>query len=379
MIIDVESSALAKPPTLPAPLLRPARLEDYDAIARLGLANLSKPQPAGDWRRMWLDNPLWPRLGKEWHIGWVLETAAGDIAGSVLNIPSMYSFRGSELICGNGRAWSAAPAYRGYALWLMDEYFNQASVDLFINTTVGPNAAPMIDRLSARIPMGDWATSSTWVTGHVEFARQRFRLQNVPFAGLFAHPAGGVLWLKHAFRKKPLSKSPRSVVIEVEDRFDSRFDVFWRELLHANSDILLSERTSSALSWHFGIPMRRRGLWIFTASRNGQLRAYCIVIRTADGRQAHFIDYQTVEPDTELLPLLLQAALTRCADENVYLLRNLGHGVPKMRALDDSAPYRNDLSNWRFYYRAADPTLDTTLRDARFWDPSAYDGDASFK
>jgi hypothetical protein len=50
-----------------------------------------------------------------------------------------------------------------------------------------------------------------------------------------------------------------------------------------------------------------------------------------------------------------------------------------MRAVDDCAPYRKGLSNWKFFYSAADPGLGAALRSARFWDPSAYDGDASFE
>ncbi|HEY5095894.1 MAG TPA: hypothetical protein VII69_12335 [Candidatus Eremiobacteraceae bacterium] len=379
MSAGVGKSPFSKLETLSAPHIRPARFEDYDDIAHLASAHSLKTLPQDDWRSMWLDNPLWPRLGNDWQIGWVLETTTSEIVGSVLNVPSLYRFRGRELICGNGRSWATASEYRGYALWLMEEYFNQPGVDLFINTTVGPMAARLIDRLSARIPQGDWATGSTWVTGYVEFARQRLRLRHVPLADLLAYPAGGVLWLKHAIRKKPLPNFPRAVFVESAECFDSRFDAFWDELVRQNPDKLMGERNCRALSWHFAIPMRTSRLWILTASRNRQLRAYCILVRTGDGRQVDFVDYQTIEPDIDFLPGLLHAALRRCAKEGVYILRNLGRGVPKMRVLDDCAPYRNELSNWRFFYRAADPDLDAELRAARFWDPSVYDGDASFK
>ena len=161
--------------SLQAPQLRAARFEDYTAISRLGVALSLNSQPLRDWLSMWVDNPVWPRLGKNWPIGWVLESTAGDIIGSVLNVPSLYTFRGESLVCGNGRAWATAPEYRGYALWLMDEYFNQPQADLFINTTVGPTAVQLIEKLATRIPLGDWATGSTWVIGYNEFVTERLR------------------------------------------------------------------------------------------------------------------------------------------------------------------------------------------------------------
>ena len=118
--------------------------------------------PRDDWRNLWLNNPLWPRLGNDWPIGWVLEDGGGRLVGSLVNIPTLYTFRGRELVCANGRGWVATPEVRGFALCLMDEYFNQPGADLFINTTVAPNAAPVL----ARCPTASlWATSKRSLSG----------------------------------------------------------------------------------------------------------------------------------------------------------------------------------------------------------------------
>ena len=75
----------------------------------------------------------------------------------------------------------------------------------------------------------------------------------------------------------------------------------------------------------------------------------------------------------------VETALQRCAAEDVVVLENLGHGVPKMRVFDECAPYRKKLENWKFFYCAAEATLNAELRESRYWDPSAYDGDVSFE
>src|SRR5262245_58263103 len=124
------------------PDLRVATLDDYDRIVPLEKANGMSVMPRSDWEIMWLKNPLWPEFSKSWPIGWVLEDADRRLVGSLVNIPRMYKFRGRDLVCAVGRSWVVEPDYRGFALWLMSEYYDQAGVDLFVNTTVAAVAEP---------------------------------------------------------------------------------------------------------------------------------------------------------------------------------------------------------------------------------------------
>jgi hypothetical protein len=364
-----------------SPRLRPASFDEHGPIVRLESSNALESLPLDDWRNLWLKNPLWPRAGKDWPIGWVLEDAAGRLVGSLANIPSLYKFRGRELICANGRGWVVAPEYRGFALWLMEEYFNQPGADLFINTTVSPTAAPTFSTLADRIPIGDFQSVAYWITGYRGFAKKALRRMHVPGAGLLAYPAAAALWLKDSLVAKSLLSAAVSVVVEKAERFDGRFDVFWEELDRQNSDKLLGVRDQASLAWHFAIPLRLGRVWIFTASRAGMLRAYCILKRQDknDGvRRMQLVDYQTLEPRDDLLPALLRAALERCGAENLCVLEHVGCGLPKMGSFDRFAPYRRQLPCWPFYYRAADPKIQAELTQPDVWDASTFDGDASF-
>jgi hypothetical protein len=369
-------------PTKSPPRLRHARFEDYAQIARLESSNGLESQPESDWRGIWLDNPLWPRLSSNWPIGWVLEDADANVVGSVMNVPSLYTFQGRELMCANGRAWVASPQYRSFALILMDEYFNQEGAELFINTTVGPMALSILNELAVRVPLGDWETVSYWITGYRSFAQKALEKMRIPMRNYLAAPAAHALRLKDALFNKSLPDAPASFVIDQAANFDSRFDGFWKELVLRNQHMLLAVRDRPALSWHFAVPLRRSRLWIFTASRNGLLRAYCILKRhdqTGGIRRMRMVDYQTLEPDEDLLPSLLKSAMRRCVAEEIDILDHLGVGLPKMRAFDRFAPYRHKVENWPFYYRAVDPALCTQLVQPKVWDPSSFDGDASFE
>ncbi len=388
----LENVSPAEMAALTPPRIRPAHLDDYERIQRLALDHSSDLPPEEDWRSLWLDNPLQARAGRDLPIGWVLETQTGEMVGTMGTVRTLYAFRGNELVSAAGRFWFVAAPYRGFALQLMDEYFSQP-VDLFINTTVSPAAFGPFSELSSRIPLGDWQTFSYRVTSYPRFMQRTLENKRLPFARSLAYPAGAALWLKDAALGPPTPKNISSFTIESTDRFDGRFDAFWIELVRQNPDKLLADRTSRTLSWHFGAPMRRGRLWVITACRNNKLYAYCTLTRqdnafrlpalphgdTQGIRAMRLVDYQCIEPETDLLPSLLAVALQRCAKEDVYVLENLGCGVPKMQALDACAPYREKLPNWKSFYAAADPALDTELRAAQFWDPSAYDGDASFE
>jgi hypothetical protein len=368
------------PTPLAPPRLRPARFEDYPQIQQLEAAHGLRTPPADDWRGLWLNNPLWPRLGDRWPIGWALEDPAGRLVGSLSNIPSRYRFRDRDLVCANGRAWVVAAEYRGFALWLMDECFNQPGVDLLINTTVGPLAVDALNTLSVRVPLGDWGAAAFWVTGYCGFAREALRKLGVPLAGALALPAAAALRLKDAFLARRLPAGPASVDVAAAEGFDASFDSFWEELIRQNPDKLLGVRDRQTLDWHFAIPRREGRLWIFTAARNGLLRAYCVLMRldTQRGlRRMRLVDYQTLEPDTDLLPGLLGLALGRCAAEGFHLLEHLGTGLPKTSNFDRFAPYHRKRANWAYYYQTVDPALGVELRRPEAWDPSEYDGDAS--
>lgn len=367
---------------LSPPVLRVARFDDYMEIARLESQNSLETQPESDWRGVWLDNPLWPKISHRWPIGWVLESPTGEIVGSVLNVPSIYTFRGRELVCANGRAWVAKPEYRALALMLMDEYFNQDGADIFINTTVGPMATEILSALATRVPVGDWESISYWITHYRGFARTALRKMRIPLAGLLAWPTAGALRLKDAILNRSLPALPCGFSIDERADFDSRFDGFWEELVSLNPHKLLALRDRAMLAWHFAIPFRRRRAWIVTASRNGLLRAYCILKRQDQNQgipRVRLVDFQTLEPDVDLLPGMLNRALQRCRAEGIYIFDLLGRDLPKMRGFDEFAPYQRKLSTWPYYYRSNDPALSAELVQPGVWDPSSYDGDASFE
>ncbi|MBS0208032.1 MAG: hypothetical protein JSS27_03665 [Planctomycetes bacterium] len=365
-----------------SPRIRLATLDEYDQISRVEWQNSLGSLQESDWRDLWLKNPVWPRVKDHWPVGWVLESVDGRIVGTLINVPSLYQFRGRELLCANGRGWAVDVDHRAFALALMGEYFGQADVDLFINTTVGPNAAPLISQLSDRIPCGDFQTLPYYATSHRRLAIKGLNKLRLPCANLLSYPAAAAIGLVDRLRLSRIPSAPRGVTIEMLDHFDARFDPFWQELVARNPNILLSARDSAALNWHFTGPIRRHDLWVVAAVRDGLLRAWCVIKRQDPGeamRRMRLIDFQTVEPEVDHLAGLLRAALARCRRERYDVLEHLGAGLPQVATFERHAPYRRGLACWPFYYRAVDPALDAELANPELWAPSTYDGDSSYE
>jgi hypothetical protein len=358
------------------PTLRAASFDDYESIRRLWEeVTWQMPSPT-DWQALWINNPVCQRLGKNYSLGWVLEQG-NKVVGSLTSFPRPYTFQGADIVCANPLGWVVQADYRGYAPLLFYEYFDQPNIDLFIYATVSAQLHPVFEELARRVPVGNWGLASLWAVSHVGLAQKVLRTLRTPFADVLAYPIGGVLWLKDCLSRPPVPKTPTPYTVDFQDGFDAKFDIFWNDLLKEQPEKLLAERTCAALTWYFAKPLRTNRVWILTACRSEQLRAYSIFGCFEHGRRARLIDYQTLEPEIDLLPNFLGAALRRCATQRVWFLENWGRGVPKMRTADDCAPYRRKLSSWSFYYRAADPTLDAKLASAQYWEPSTFDGDDS--
>jgi hypothetical protein len=383
IVMDDPTNKTAAAGAAPAalPNLRSARFEDYPHIAKLESSHNLLTLNERDWRAIWEEHPLSARLGGDWPIGWVLEDSAGSIVGAMANIPSQYTFNGQQLIAATGRGWVVAEHHRGYALWLMDEYFNQSGVDLLINTTVNSMAVdPFTAFGSMRVPLGDWDRAAYWITNHHGFARTALIIKHIPAPAHRAGPVGVALRIKDAFTAKNPESVRNEFIIGYADNFDARFDGFWEELKRQKPEVLLNVRDRRTLSWHFAGPMRGKQLWILTASRNGLLRAYAILKRQDHPPSGlirmRVVDFQSLD-SKDVLPAFINAALARCSAENIHTLEHVGCDLPKMRAFDNHAPYRRQLPAWPYYWKASDPAIEEQLTPPSRWDPSSFDGDAS--
>jgi hypothetical protein len=358
--------------------MREARFQDYNAIAALESSQGLASKPAEEWRRLWNGNPCYEEIGPRWPIGWVLEEAE-RIVGCFTNIPLAYSFRGRKLLAAAGRGWTVEDKYRGYASLLMNEYFGQENVDLFLTNTVNGNAANAFSTLgSLRVPTGDWHSAAFAITAHRGFAESALRIKGVPLAGLLSYPAGLALAIKDRLTAKPIPVS--NIDISLNRDFDQRFDIFW-EVLHNRSEALVADRSRDVLKWHFAASIDNNQLWVITASRNGNLDAYAVFQRRDEPRygltRMRMVDFQACDWHDEYCAAMMQRAYDECRKQGIHVLEQVGCDLEKTRIFDQSAPYRRKLPSWSFFYSTKNEQLAGLLAEPSAWEPSSYDADAS--
>jgi hypothetical protein len=357
---------------------REARFQDYQGIAALEASQGLVSKPADEWRRLWSGNPCYEEIGPRWPIGWVMEQ--GDrIVGCLTNIPLTYSFRGRKLLVATGRGWTVEDQYRGHALMLMDEYFNQEDVDLFLTNTVNGKATEAFSAFgSSRVPVGDWETASYTVTDYRGFARSALRSRGIPLGRLLSYPAGLLLSLKDRFTAKAIPGTDIDVAITRD--FDQRFDSFW-EMLSQRSDALVAVRSREVLKWHFGASMDKKSLLILTAARNGNLDAYAVFQRRDEPRHGlkrmRMVDFQACDWPDQYCAALMLRAYEECQAQGIHVLEHVGCDLEKTRIFDKSAPHRRKLPSWSFFYSTKDAELAEDLAQPEAWAPSSYDADAS--
>jgi hypothetical protein len=365
-----------------APLrIREARFEDYDAIHRIQQRNGLIPKNRAEWTALWQGNPAYERLETDWPIGWVLEDGQGEVVGSIGNIPVIYHFHGRQLRAGVSYAWAVDSNYRGYSMLMLDKQTKQRSADFTLGTTVSPAAEPAFKVFRwQKAPVGTWDRSAFWITGYRGLCASYLTLNEFPAARLASYPAAAALFLRDRLR----AVEPRGgseFAIEECAAFDSRFDELWGELNAQHPGMLLAERTSAALAWHFRLPLAAGNAWIVGARKAGKLGAYAVFDRQDNDvyrlKRVRLADFQALKGFENALPALLRWMLGRARAEGVHIVENVGcwlerAGLPKL-----APPYHRTLASSMFYYNCADAELSAALSEPAAWAPTSYDGDAS--
>lgn len=368
-------------PSVSPPRLRKATLDDYEQIVGLETAQHLRGRTREEWTGLWKGNPVYRQLRADWPIGWVLEDQDRRVVGTLGNIPLGYVFQGRRLLVSAGRGWAVDERYRSFALLLMDEYFSQENVDMYLNTTVNALAADAFNVFgSTPVPVGDWSTASFWVTGYPGFARSALRMKKLPLPELLCYPAAVALYSKDLATGQRLPAASAGIEVSREDRFDQRFDVFW-EALQEQSCVLLGLRDRESLEWHFGRSLQRGELWLLTIPSGSSIAAYAIFQRRDEPRtglkRMRLVDFQALEDEESHLLAVLGTALKLARRTGIHALEKIGREIDSTRLIDSYAPYTRRLPAWPAFYRAPDPDLQETLQEPEFWSPSSFDGDAS--
>jgi hypothetical protein len=376
----------ARPKPGRPPKLREIAFDDYAQLAEL-TASYGYP-PAiwteEQWRHLWVNNPACLRLGGKFPTGWVLE-ADKRIVGHIANVPLLYQFEGQQLLVGDGISFVVEDEYRGYAMFLADQYWHQKSVDVALGHQATPEAFKAHVELGVQsVPLGAWDRKAVWIVRYQEFIDDWFGRKGLPAADLLSYPAALALSTKDVWNRMLLrGRARRDLGVEMCTAFDERFDRFWEELCAEYPRRFLALRTRAILEWRFHFALCEKRLWIATFSQGGRLRAYAIFLLQENSRPQDRMrrlivaDFQSLERDDGIFYAMLRAALEQSRKSGIHLLVTMGISASGTD-MSMMAPHRGPLlPHATSLYKTRNPKLSRALADPQAWCPSLYDGDMS--
>jgi hypothetical protein len=365
-----------------APKFREASFDDHSQIAALlskyGLAQKS----FAEWQHFWVNNPAYLEFRRELPIGWVLETADDRIVGYLGNIPLFYEFEGQRRLACVAHAWTVDAQYRTYSLQLLDRYFSQRTVELFLNATVGPVAAePFAVFQSLPVPVGRWDRSSFWITNYRGFVAGWLTMKGWAFAKPASYLFSIASFAKQALSFRMPGDAWSDLRLQECHEFDNRFDQFWDALRNSNPRVLLGVRSRDTLGWHFKYALAKKEAWIVASGDSSAINAYAVFLRydnSAYGlKRMRLVDFQTLKATPAALIPMVRWALEKCRREQIDSLECIGFHPDKQNLITAIAPYQRKLPSWLYFYKTRDKSLADKLKDPAVWDPSQFDGDAS--
>jgi hypothetical protein len=376
------TSASSSSTATQSPTIREASFDDYPQIAALQSKYGLETKNYEEWKHLWSNNPAYIEYRAKLPIGWVLEDNHKNICGYLGNIPLFYEFEGRTLLASVAHSWVVDSQFRSYALLLLDRYFSQPIVELFLNATVGPAAAESFAVFqSVPVPVGAWDRSAFRITNHAGFLAGSLRMKGFPFATSLGRLLSVASFVRQGL-SKPTSRHDRTgIELQLCTQIDSRFDVFWDALRKRKSHVLLGVRNREVLEWHFKYALKNNKAWIVAVDEGAGISAYSIFIRYDNPnvglKRMRLVDFQTLDGDTTFLLPMLSWALMRCRRDKIHMLESVGFRPEKQNIITEVAPFERKLPSWLYFYSTRDKQLAQSLTSPDVWDPSQFDGDAS--
>jgi hypothetical protein len=361
--------------------IREASFGDYDAICALESNYGLVSKEYDEWTHLWTCNPASGPNKPKWPIGWILEKHE-QVVGYVGNIPLLYELAGQPLIAAATRAWVVDTGYRNYSIPLLQHYFTQPNVDLYLGTTANAQSSPVLGMFnSVPVPVGAWDRSAFWITNTFGFASSLLAMRDITLRRPLSHALSGALTLRMALAGQRSADSNASMRVDCSDNFDDRFDRFWEAFRKENTQLLLAVRTREVLEWHFKYARLKDQLWVYTIAGDAGLVAYSIFCRQDNPKfglkRVRLIDFQALGGQVALLRPILCSAIDRCQNEGIHMLEYIGVGRKVGHLISTLKPCKRRLPSWLYYYKPASERLRRLLADPGTWDPSGFDGDFS--
>jgi hypothetical protein len=356
--------------------LRIATYEDYDQIRDLHLKNDIKILKENNWINFWKQNPLLKKFDNNYPIGWVL-TEKEKIVGYLGNIVKEYYHLNKLFIVACSHAWIVDKKYKLESLTLINIFFSQKNIDVFITTTPNKTAEKLFLRYGAKvIPLKNYNENLFLILNTEKFVdsftKYKKLLSNKILKLLILNLFKITMTNKINFWKKFIQKRK----INLHYTFDKSFEYFWNEYKNKN-DKFIQSKSPNWLNWHID---NLKDAWVISISENDKIKGYALCSQrnneTYDLKRISIIDVVTIGDDVDIYPSLIKGCIEESYKRGYHVIDMIGTGRKKKKMFANFKTFKRTVPNFLFYYYSKDLALSNLLVNEIKWDPTLLDGDS---
>lgn len=349
----------------------PVTLDDAEVIFAIQARNGLSALPPTGWRQFWTSCPFQGQFA-DVPLGWLLKAGQQPV-GVLGNVHMLYDFDGSPVKAGITTGWAVDPGYRNGSIRLLNAYFRQKRLDLWLVDSAAPNTSRLLALLKMqRIPAFDYDAPLLWPIRTRAFALAGLRRRGVPAAELLSFPLGAALqaagWFR--FRNNAYPKQVHRV-----ESFDNRFDSLWNRIRTAKVR-LRAVRTSSILKWRFQFELADGSAIILVHGTN-ELQGYAVLLRNFRKHLRLTVldvaDLQAVDDHPDVLRDLLIAAMDVGREVGAEALKFAGGQGSKRTVALSLRPYSYRIDCWQLFFKTSQVDLSAALESPDSWDISFFE------
>lgn len=360
--------------------IREIQTEDYPQIRELHIKYNLKILDKVEWLNFWAKNPCLQDSNNSFPLGWVLEENE-RIVGYLGNIPKKYYYQDKKFTVACSHAWVAENKYRLQAFSLLETFFSQKNIDIFIVTTANNISAKILARYNAKkIPLENFQNPMFVILNLEKLISSYLEYKKIKLRKFIAKL---LYYLSYIFYYKKLNFWKKTIQFKkviLNEIIDSKFDDFWKSYQLCFQNKLLQNRNSTWLNWHIREKIKNGKAWIMSVIENNKILGYAICLERNNEKiklkRIEIIDLVALDDNKEVYCSLIKSCILETKKRGYHIFEMIGFKHLKREIFSEFKIIKRELPTFPFYYKTSKVSNENFLENSEMWDPSLIDGDA---
>ena len=356
--------------------IRKANYEDYNEIKELHIKNNIKILEENNWVNLWKQNPLIKNLDSNFPIGWVLQEKE-KIVGYLGNIVKEYYYENKKIIVACSSAWVVNKKYRLESLSLINIFFLQENIDIFITTTPNKATEKIFLRYGAKkIPLKDYDENLFLILNVEKFFDSLFKYRkilSIKILKLIIVKLFKIIFYNRINYWKKFSQKKK---INFHNNFDKTFENFWKKFKNKNNKFMQS-KSPNWLNWHI---KNLKNVWAVSISENNIIKGYALCCERNNNhyqlKRVSILDVVSIEDNKTIYLSLINSCIKKSYDRGYHVIDMIGTSNMKKKMFSNFKTFKRKVLNFLFYYYSKDSHLSNILTNENVWDTTLLDGDS---